>query len=280
MIIDAHQHFWQLSRGDYPWPNADVAPIFRDFLPADLAPLLQRNGIRQTILVQATDTLAETEFLLTLAEQNTLVAGVVGWVDLARSDAISHIDRLRQDPHLKGLRPMLQNIAETDWILHPDVQLAVAHLENVGLCFDALVQPRHLRTIATLAQTFPRLKIVIDHAAKPAILGGADAGDDWRNGMAQLAAFKNVHCKISGLATEAGPDWSVAGLQPVVDHLLDSFGPARVMWGSDWPVLNLAGDYDRWWQASTTLLRGLSPAERSDVFGGTAARFYGLGGTT
>ncbi|MEV8467653.1 amidohydrolase family protein [Fluviibacterium sp. DFM31] len=276
MRIDAHQHFWTLSRGDYPWPNESVALIFRDFGPGDLAPLLAAAGINRTILVQATDTVAETEFLLDLAARNEFVAGVVGWVDLTALDAVATIDRLRADPGLKGLRPMLQNIEATDWILQDAAAPTLAHMEAAGLRFDALIQPRHLPVIDKLAGRYPGLPIVIDHIAKPVMGGGVAPDADWADGIGRLATRDNVWCKLSGVVTEAGPGWTTGDLAPFAAHVLDAFGAGRVMFGSDWPVVTLASDYATWAQTADWLIADLPAPEQAEVRGGTAARFYGI----
>ncbi len=274
--IDAHQHFWQIARGDYDWMTDDVADIRHDTLPLDIAPLIQRHGITGTIVVQAAATVAETEFLLGLARQNSFIKGVVGWVDLDNADAPAMLDHLMQHPVFKGVRPMLQDISDTDWIIRPTVLANLAELAARGLRFDALVVPRHLPVLAKVAAQFPSLPIVIDHCAKPEIAGGADAGDIWREDIAKLALLPNVFCKMSGLANEAGPEWTARTLQPVVDHVLTEFGAERVMWGSDWPVLNLAGSYDRWRETSDALLTRVSDQDRAAIYGGTAAAFYGV----
>ncbi|MEJ6394208.1 amidohydrolase family protein [Gymnodinialimonas sp. 2305UL16-5] len=274
--IDAHQHFWQISRGDYDWMSDEVAAIRHDILPPDLAPLLARHDIAGTVVVQAAATLAETEFLLGLAQDNRFIKGIVGWVDLDDIAAPEALDHLSQSPVFKGVRPMLQDISETDWIARPRVLDNLAQLAKRGLRLDALVTPRHLPILAKVAQSCPDLPIVIDHCAKPVIAQGADAGSGWRDDMARLAQLPNVMCKISGLPNEAGPGWSATGLRQVVDHVLEEFGPDRLMWGSDWPVLNLAGDYAGWRDTSKQLLGGLTHTERAQVFGGTAQRFYKL----
>lgn len=276
MKIDSHQHFWTLARGDYDWPNDSVAPIFRDFAPADLAPLLGRAGIDRTVLVQATDSVAETEFLLQLAAETDFIAGVVGWVDLADPEAIATMDRLRADDHLKGLRPMLQNIEQTDWILQDAVQPALAHMQACGLRFDALIQPRHLPAIHQLAETYPDLPIVIDHVAKPKMGNATQPDTAWLEGMARLAERPNVWCKLSGMVTEIGPAWNIGDLRLFVSNVLAVFGAERVMFGSDWPVVNLASDYQVWADTAATLIEPLSPSEKDAIWGGTAARFYGL----
>lgn len=276
MQIDAHQHFWHISRGDYDWMNDEVVAIRRDILPPDLAPTLARHGIDGTVLVQAADTVAETDFMISLAARADFIKGVVGWVDLEQPSAPDELDRLSQSAVFKGVRPMLQDIADTDWILRPAVRANLAEVAHRGLRFDALVQPRHLPAILEVAKTHPTLPIVIDHCAKPVIAGGTDAGDGWRGDMATLAGQSNVFCKVSGLANEYGGGWSADTLRPVVSHVLDAFGPDRIMWGSDWPVLELAGTYDGWRAAAATLFDGLSGADRAAVMGGTATRFYGL----
>ncbi|UWQ18043.1 amidohydrolase [Jannaschia sp. M317] len=274
MIIDAHQHFWTLARGDYDWPNDSVAPIFRDFTPGDLRPLLTEAGVSRTVLVQATDSVAETQFLLQIAEATDFVAGVVGWVDLTAPDAIATIELLRAHPALKGLRPMLQGIPDTNWILQDAAQPALAHMARTGLCFDALIQPRHLPVIADLAARHPHLPIVVDHIAKPVMGGGLRPDPDWCAGIATLAACKTVQCKLSGLTTEAGPAWTSADLMPFTQHVLDAFGPARVMFGSDWPVVNLASDYATWIAFVRDLIAPYSAREQADILGLTAQRFY------
>ncbi len=276
-MIDAHQHFWQLGRGDYDWPNESVAPINRDFGPDDLGPLLSAAGVRQTVLVQATPTVAETQFLLNLAARTPFVAGVVGWVDLTAPDAIATIDALRRDSMLKGLRPMLQSIQDTDWILQPAAEAALRHMAAVGLRFDALIQPRHLDAMARLARRHPDLAIVIDHLAKPRMGQGILPDAAWLDGMTALAELPNVWCKLSGMITEIGPGWQPEELGAHAAHVLARFGASRVMWGSDWPVVNLAGNYADWLSMARRLTSGLSPAEASMVFEGTARAFYGLG---
>lgn len=276
MQIDAHQHFWQIARGDYGWMNDEVAAIRRNVLPPDLAPTLARHGIDGTVLVQAADTVAETEFMISLAAGADFIKGVVGWVDLEDANAPAVLDRLSGAHVFKGIRPMLQDIDDTNWILQDKVQANLAEVAKRGLRFDALVQPRHLSVLLEVAKTYPNLPIVIDHCAKPVIARGADAGDGWRADMAALAKHANVFCKVSGLANEYGDGWSADTLRPVVSHVLDCFGPDRIMWGSDWPVLELAGTYDGWRAAVVTLFEGLSDADRAAVMGGTAVRFYGL----
>lgn len=273
MIIDAHQHFWRIDRGDYSWMDDSVAAIRRDHLPSDLLPVARRNGVAGSILVQAAPTLAETEFMLSLADGTPLVCGVVGWIDLS-GDVPSQLARLSH-PALRGIRPMLQDIADTGWVLRTDVIAGLEAVASAGLRLDALITPRHLEAIDQLARRLPDLRIVVDHCAKPAF-AGTDPGDGWRTGMRALAAHPQIACKLSGLANEFGPGWSPDTLKPVFDHVLECFGPDRLMWGSDWPVLHLAGDYDDWLAGAQRLAAPLSASEQGQLFAGTAAAFYDL----
>nr|WP_091911331.1 amidohydrolase family protein [Mesorhizobium sp. YR577] len=270
--IDAHQHYWKIARGDYDWMGPPVAPIIRDYLPADLQPHLKAAGIEKTVLVQAAATLAETEFMLELAEREASIGGVVGWIDLDAPDAPAVLKRLAGHQKFRGIRPMLQDIDDTFFILAEHRVAVLEALPSLGLTFDALVQPRHLPVIAALADRLPELKIVVDHGAKPFIAKGVI--EPWASDMAALAQRPNVFAKISGLLTEAGADRSAAALKPYVDTLLSAFGPERLMFGSDWPVVELATTYDDWWRVANELTAGLSEAGREAILGGTAARFY------
>ncbi|NIZ12603.1 amidohydrolase family protein [Phaeobacter sp. HF9A] len=273
MIIDAHQHFWRINRGDYSWMNDSVAAIRRDILPPDLAPLAAKAGVTGTVVVQAAPTVAESEFLLGLAAESPLIKGVVGWIDLT-ADVPAQLARLSH-PLLRGIRPMLQDIDATEWVLRDDVIAGLKQVARAGLRLDALVTPRHLPVIAALAQRVPELSIIVDHCAKPAFTDG-DPGAKWREGMRRLAAHPQISCKLSGLANEYGPGWSAETLRPVFDHVLECFGADRLMWGSDWPVLELAGDYPGWLSAAQSLARDLSAHERDALFSQTAIRVYDL----
>ncbi|WP_219214167.1 amidohydrolase family protein [Variovorax boronicumulans] len=273
MKIDSHQHFWEVRHeATYPWMSPDQPALYRDYAPADLAPLLSAHGIEGTILVQAAPTDSETDALLALAERTDFVKGVVGWCQFADPAAPARIAALARSPWLCGLRPMVQDIMDDDWLLREDIHPAFDALVAQRLTFDALVHPRHLRRLSRILARCPTLDIVIDHGAKPTIPSGQL--QEWRDDMAALARHPGILCKLSGLVTECGGDWSIDRLRPVVAHLLDCFGPDRLMWGSDWPVLNLAGGYDHWWETAQTLTSHLSVNERDAVFGGNAQRFY------
>ncbi len=274
MKIDAHQHFWALARGDYGWLTPELAAIYRDFTPGDLAPLLEVAGIDGTVLVQAAPTVAETEYMLSLADQTPVIKGVVGWVDFEAEDAPTQIERLAAHPALVGLRPMIQDIDDPDWITREALIPAFEAVQQHDLTFDALTLPVHLAPLYELLARQPKLRVIIDHGSKPLIRDGALFG--WAEDIAALARDTQAWCKLSGLVTEAASDWSIEDLRPYVDHLLDTFGPSRLIWGSDWPVCTLASSYQRWVDTTEMLLSALSEIERNAVLGGNAARAYNL----
>lgn len=273
MRIDAHQHFWRLARGDYGWLTPDLAPIYLDFGPGDLAPLLAEAGIDGTVLVQAAPTVAETEYLLEIAAARDFVLGVVGWVPFGDPAAPETLARLSESGRLVGVRPMIQDIADDDWMLRPDLAPAFGAVRELDLSFDALVLPRHLPRLRRLLERHPDLRVVIDHGAKPEIRAGRF--DGWAADMRALAEGTGAYCKLSGLVTEAAAEWSAADLRPYVEHLLESFGPDRLIWGSDWPVLRCAGDYAGWLATAEALVGG-DAAARAAIFGGTAQQAYRL----
>jgi L-fuconolactonase len=271
--VDSHQHFWRLDRGDYGWLTPALAPIYRDYLPDELAPQLARSGIASTILVQAAGTVAETEFMLSLAREHEFIAGVVGWVDFESADAPRTIERLAANPRLVGLRPMIQDIPDPDWMLDTGLAPAFEAMLDHGLVFDALVLPKHLAALLELTGRYPELAMVLDHGAKPAIASGDI--ESWKQGVAALARESSMACKLSGLVTEAGSaDASL--LAPAVNHLLEVFGPKRMMWGSDWPVCELVCSYDDWRATTDTLLSRLGASEREQILSATARAIYGI----
>lgn len=272
MRIDAHQHFWKTARGDYGWLTPALETLWRDFLPQDLAPLLKQHQIDKTILVQAAPTEAETHFLLDLAERTPFVAGVVGWTDLAAEDAPRRIAALAQSPLLVGLRPMVQDIDDDNWLLRQDLGPALKAMVHHDLVFDALVLPRHLARLRLVLHRHPELRVVVDHAAKPEIRQRHFT--DWRDDMAAIAEQPQTCCKLSGLVTEATADWTIADLEPVAACLFATFGPQRLLFGSDWPVVTLAADYGRWVDTAEALCAPLTATQRAAIFGANAAAVY------
>jgi L-fuconolactonase len=271
--VDSHQHFWRLDRGDYGWLTPALQPIYRDFLPEDLAPAIARAGIGQTILVQAAPTVAETRYLLSLAREHPFIAGVVGWADFEAADAPDVIADLAGDAQCLGLRPMIQDITDPEWMLRGDLAPAFEAMIDHGLTFDALVLPRHLPALRELISRYPDLVMVLDHGAKPPIASGDIA--DWKKQISALARETPIVCKLSGLVTEARSA-EAAVLRDSVEHLLAEFGPRRLMWGSDWPVCELVCPYDDWRVTTQALLASLADDERESIYSGVARSTYGI----
>ena len=277
MKIDAHQHYWNPARGDYDWMPKDNPVLNRPYLPPDLAPDLAAHGIERTVLVQAAATVNETEYLLGLADATPGIAGVVGWVDFEDPSSVSTLTRLARHPKFLGVRPMIQDIPDVNWMLRKDVQWAYAALIDLDLSFDALGFPQHLGNFYTLLTRYPNLRTILDHCMKPQIRTQSDASfQAWAAGMQRLAEDTHAFLKLSGLVTEATDDWRQTDLEPYVTGVLEAFGPARIMWGSDWPVCRLQAEYSVWHDTAQSLTAHLSQAERAMIFGGTAAAAYRL----
>jgi L-fuconolactonase len=276
MIIDAHQHFWNLSRNDYEWLTPAQGVLYRDYLPKDLEPLLIDNDVSATVLVQAAGNEAETRYLFELAQAHAFIAGVVGWVDFESAHAPSRIAALVADGRgkLKGLRPMIQDIADPNWILKPALDAAFESLIVHGLVFDALVRPPQLEALRRRLMRHPVLRAVLDHAGKAAIVNRDF--DAWAADLEQLARNTSVYCKLSGILTEAGVGATKEDLAPYIAHVFRCFAPERVLWGSDWPVVNLAGNYAHWLALSRGFIDRFAPGREQEVFGDTAVRLYQL----
>lgn len=273
MLIDAHQHFWRLGQNDCVWPTSDLAAIHKNFEPSDLRAEAGSDLVGAvTVQSQASD--ADTDWLLRLAHDEPLVLGVVGWVDLLSPQAPARIATLSAHPKFKGVRPMLQSLPDDAWIARSELTPAIDALVAQDLSLDALVFTRHLPHLLTLATRRPDLRIVIDHGAKPPIADGKFA--EWAEAMSRLAALPQVHCKLSGLLTEKRPDQPAEAITPYVDHLITLFGPDRLMWGSDWPVVNLATDYAAWLEQARNVPALRAPTLAQAVFSDVARRFYRL----
>ncbi len=281
MIIDAHHHLWQRSRGDYHWLDSRInpvlAPIERDYLLEDYQRLAADNGITGSVLVQAAESEAETRWLLAQAHAaRHLIRGVVGWIDMAAPRAVDALGALAQDRLLRSIRPMLQDIPDVDWVLQPRLDAVFRALIDLDLSFDVLIRPPHLRSSLTLLTRYPDLRAIVDHCAKPDV--AQRMWQPWADGMRSIALETGAWCKLSGLVTEASPGWKVDDLRPYVEHVIEWFGPERIVWGSDWPVMTLNADYGRWLDAAKQLISPLSPADRSGIMDRNAARFYRLDG--
>ncbi len=276
MIIDAHHHFWRLGQFDTRWlETPEHAPIRRDYEPRDLKPLIDASGVSKTVFVQTQHDLEETRWVLSLADAHDWICGVVGWVDLASDACGQQLDELTAHPKFVGVRHVTQDEPDDDFIIRPDVIQGLRELERRAVPFDLLFYVRHLRHAVTLARELPELPMVIDHLSKPHIKAGRL--DDWEPQFRAAAACPNLMCKISGMITEADwQAWTVDDLRPYVEIALDAFGPERLMFGSDWPVCELAGTYPQVFHACSELISGLTETERTRILGGTAQDFYRL----
>jgi len=276
-IIDAHQHFWQLDLPfDTAWLRTEShRKICRDFLPADLQPRLKQCGVDQSLFVQTQHNLDENRWALSLCEHYDFLAGVVGWVDLASPECESQVVEFKAHPQFRGVRHIVQGETDPDFIIRPEIIKGLQVLERHQLPYDLLFFAKHLKHAETVARQVPDLPLVIDHLSKPQIK--LHAMDNWLPHLRKAASCPNVYCKLSGMVTEADWDhWTPADLQPYVDQVVELFGPERCMFGSDWPVCELAGTYSQVYSALRTCLSGLSDSEQAQIFGGTAQRFYNL----
>lgn len=271
--IDAHQHFWQYNESDYVWMGPEHEAIRRDFLPDDLAPLLESIGFDGSVTVQARQMVEETEWLLELAGRSDHVLGVVGWLDLCSDEIGDQIERFASDPYLKGVRHVVHDEPDDDFMLRPRFRHGVSLLEPAGLAYDLLLFPRHISRAIRLVDEFPNQRFVVDHIAKPPI---ADGGTEpWAADMRELAKRENVTCKLSGMVTEADPNaWKPADFEPYLDIVLDAFGADRLMIGSDWPVCTLADEYGPVMRIVLDYIERLSRREREAITGATCAGFY------
>jgi L-fuconolactonase len=274
MIVDAHHHLWNPARGDYGWMPPNDPVLSRSYRLAEAEALFQANGVGQSVLVQAAPTIAETEYMLGIADSSDVISGIVGWIDFDRPDDRSQLERLARHPKFRAVRPMVQDIADDDWLLEPSIRWAFDALRDLDLTFDALGFPHHAPRFLDIFQRYPDLRVVIDHCLKPAIRDGEF--DDWARAMERFARETSASIKLSGLVTEAGADCSAAAIKPYVDHVLATFGPARMMWGSDWPVCRLRAEYGDWLAAANALTSHLTAEEKTALFASNAQSFYRL----
>ena len=275
MIIDSQQHFWQLGRFDYPWMNSSLGVLYRDYFPDQLEPILARNGVGKTVLVQASNSVEESRWLLKLADEHAFIGGVVGWVDLISDDVNRQLDELVSHPKFKGVRHLVESEPADDWLVQPQVLRGLKRLSTYGVSYDLLVHTRHLKHIQKVVDACPDLKLVVDHMAKPPIAKGAI--ETWRQELRQVAANANIHCKLSGLVTEANrTSWTTGDLRPYVDCALELFGSSRLLFGSDHPVCLLAASYEHVLESFRELLTELSADEQERIFARNAAEFYRL----
>ena len=276
MMIDAHHHLWKYSAAEYGWISPEMGAIRRDFLPEDLETLMHYFGIEGTVAVQARQSLEETAWLLDLAAKHPLIRGVVGWVPLTEGTGVrKRLERFAANPKLRGVRHVIQDEADPRYILRKDFNEGVHTLLDFKLRYDILIFERHLPAAIEFVDRHPKQIFILDHIAKPRIKDKVIS--PWDRNMRELAKRQNVYCKLSGMITEADPaHWTAEGLQPYIDVVLGAFGPRRTMYGSDWPVMLLAGDYARWFGTVQNAIGKLSKAEQDRILGGTAAEAYGV----
>lgn len=274
MKLDSHQHFWSYDAAQYPWiPKG--SPLHRDWLPDDLAPLLKASGLDGCIAVQARQTLEESRWLLSLADRSAIVKGVVGWVDLRSERVGDQLAELSRHPKFRGVRHVVQEEPDVNFMLGAEFQRGIATLHHFGLTYDLLIFPKQLPAAIELVRKFPVQQFVLDHIAKPDIKAGTLS--PWREQIRELAKASNVFCKVSGMVTEADQaHWKAADFTPYLDVVFEAFGEDRVMFGSDWPVCLLAGEYARVFGLVNDYTAQFSAAAREKFFGGNATHFYGL----
>jgi L-fuconolactonase len=272
MKLDAHQHFWKHDAAQYPWIPPGT-PLHRDWLPADLAPLLAHAGLDGCIAVQARQTIEESRWLLALAAEAPIIKGVVGWVDLRSERVAEQLVEFSRDPKFRGVRHVVQDEPDPAFLLGADFQRGIGHLHQFGLTYDLLIHEHQLPPAIQLVKRFPEQSFVLDHLAKPLIKDHTLS--PWREQIRELALTPNVMCKVSGMVTEADHDaWKAEDFTPFLEVVTEAFGEDRLMFGSDWPVCLLAGSYDRVFDLADAWFSKLSAAARAKVFGGNAARFY------
>jgi len=277
LLIDAHHHVWDLSRAEYPWLGPDLGVLNRDHGMDELLPMLDEAGIAKTVVVQSSDNDEDTAYMLELADACDRIGAVVGWVPLDRpAEAERRLAELTRHPRFRGVRPGIHFMPDPEWLLRPDVGEGLALVEAAGLTLDIVsVRRRHLELVAELADRHPGLPMVIDHLSKPPIRR-PEWEQAWRTNLAAAARRPNVYAKVSGMFPAGGPmdDWDAALLRPYLDFALEHFGPERLMFGSDWPICDLAGGFGKVWREYNVLFGALGPKERERILGGTAARFY------
>lgn len=275
MRIDAHQHFWVYKPEEYPWIGEGMDVLRRDYLPADLEPLLKSVGFDGSMVVQARQSLEETEWLLELADRHPAILGVVGWVDLCSPRVREELERFAGHPKMKGVRHLVQDEPDDAFMLREDFQRGLGLLEAFGLTYDLLLFPRHLPVAVKLVEAFPDQPFVLDHLAKPNIRDGEI--EPWREELRRLASYENVYCKLSGMVTEAAwGRWTPEDFHPYLDVALEAFGSERLMIGSDWPVCTLSGAYQPVMEIVLEYVRTLSETEQDQILGANCAAFYGI----
>lgn len=280
LVVDAHQHVWDLEKVEYPWLVPEYGPLYRTFEAEELAPQLEGAGVDRTVLVQAANSYEDTQYMLEVADGCDFVAGMVGWVPLLRPEEASvALDHFMRNPKFKGIRHLVHEESDPDWLLRETVIECLQIIAEKEMIFEVVTAlPRHLEHVPIISERVPELKVVIDHLAKPPIK--EKGWEPWAALLSRAAEYPNVHTKVSGLNTAADPEnWSAEDLKPYIDHAFRQFGANRLMFGGDWPVCLLAGDYRKVWEETNKAIADFDEKDREAVLGGTANAFYGLATT-
>lgn len=274
--IDCHMHFWTLAMEPYYslWMSPDLRTLYGDYLPRDAQPLMAANNVQGVVLVSAASSIHETGYLMGMADSQDFIRGVVAWVDILAPSAVEDLQSWARFRKLKSIRPYLQDLAEDDWILKPELDPAIKAMLDLGLRFDALIKPRHILNTVRFIERYPTLPVIVDHMAKPAIC--ENGFEPWRRDIEQFRNLKHVYCKMSGILTEDGPNWTRDRLRPYFEAIIDVFGPDRLVFGSDWPVVNLVADYSSWIETLNQALGGLTRADQQKIWADNGERFYGV----
>lgn len=273
MRMDSHQHFWNYNEADYGWMSDELHAIRRSFVPEHLKLLLDENNVEGTVVVQARQSIIETEWLLSLAETHSIIKGVVGWLDLCSEDIGAQLKQYAANPYLKGIRHVVQDEPDEQFMLREDFQRGIALLHNYGLTYDLLVFPIHLPYAVELVQKFPEQPFVLDHIGKPNLVNGDHAA--WTKQIMELGTHTNVYCKLSGMVTEAPwGEWRAEDFAPYMDTIFEAFGTDRVMIGSDWPVCTVSGSYSKVMNIVKEYIKKFSPEEQENILGNNCCRFY------
>ncbi len=275
LVVDSHHHLWDLDFLEYPWMPAGNNILRKNYLPQELVPILKSNGVNKTIVVQAHESVKETQWLLDLAEANDFISGVVGWVDLTNPNLDVVLDLLQQKEHFVGVRNLVHDEPDDEWLIKQEVLEGLKEIARRGLTYDLLLRPRHLKHVPYLAEQVPGLRMVVDHIAKPMIAEGMV--EPWATDIAFVATVPEVYCKVSGMVTEADlENWDIEDIKPYISHVVEQFGYNRLMFGSDWPVCLLAASYKQVTDLVLSSIGLASPEDRASLMGGNALKFYDL----
>lgn len=275
MIIDSHQHFWHYEPAKHAWIDDAIAVIRKDFEPSDLAKVYKENGVDGCVAVQADQTIAETDFLLKLSDEHDFIKGVVGWIDLRGANLQNQLEVYQSKQKLKGFRHVVQGESDHNFLLRSNFLSGISLLEKYNYTYDILIFPHQLGATLEFVKQFPNQKFVIDHIAKPYIKDGFF--DGWAILMKEIAKYENVYCKVSGMITEADYNlWTPEQIEPYMQLVLEAFGPERLLFGSDWPVCLVAGNYQQVKSLVTDFISKLSESEQKQIMGVNAMNFYNL----